>query len=437
MGRIKRRYDPNRIMDNLSEIHPGSWEEDPEDEDQAAHADTEKDEKGTDLSDMIGKGASENPEALDVPMLPSGRIREHILPVITQSINIAEVPPKTRFSVIKRLMQRALRIISLKQMDFNRETANAVAIWADHAEAMSEYLAHTMNHLRQQMASVEKNYAHLEARIREDGERRMRQMLHLFESQLEQKGPPPQKAEGKAPAPSESPVQSAAEDMAYVLYEDRWRGRPEDIRADQQRYLDMIVPILDELPPEKRKACDLGCGRGELVGLMKEAGIDAVGIDMNQAAIAQAHESGAPVEVGDAVAWLEKQPEASLGAITALQLVEHLSAPLLKRLIELAFSRLAHGGVAIFETLNPACFSAHRWYHMDLTHQHFIPPESLQFLCECSGFDPVDFEMIHPVAEHESLEQTGDDVMQENLRKINHLLFGCQDYYVLARKAKS
>src|ERR671928_189476 len=92
---------------------------------------------------------------------------------------------------------------------------------------------------------------------------------------------------GAAPATvAAQPAAAALPD--YFAFEARMRGRSEEIRERQRAY----VEDLREAAP----VLDVGCGRGELVGLLREAGIEARGVDADADMVAFARGEGLPVE---------------------------------------------------------------------------------------------------------------------------------------------
>ena len=168
-------------------------------------------------------------------------------------------------------------------------------------------------------------------------------------------------------------------DLAEVGFEDVFRGAEELIRARQAGY----VPMLGE--PEW--VLDIGCGRGEFLDLLREHGIRARGVDLDERLVQRSRDRGHDVVVADGVEYLGGLEPASVPAIFAAQVIEHLPLPELKRFMELSADRLAPGGVAIFETVNPHRASALKAFWTDPTHQHPLFPEVALALARFAGFD--------------------------------------------------
>src|SRR3989440_3985346 len=93
-------------------------------------------------------------------------------------------------------------------------------------------------------------------------------------------------------APATVPAQPAAAALPdYFAFESRMRGRSDEIRERQRAYVD---DFRDAAP-----VVDLGCGRGELVGLLREAGGEASGGDPDADMVAFAQGGGPPGEQAD------------------------------------------------------------------------------------------------------------------------------------------
>jgi len=96
---------------------------------------------------------------------------------------------------------------------------------------------------------------------------------------------------------------------------------------------------------------------------------------------------GHAVALGDANEYLRECEPGALGAIVALEVVEHLPYESLMEFLKLAHSRLREDGLLLFETVNPHAVHAMKAFWVDPTHQHPIFPEVALELCRVSGFD--------------------------------------------------
>ena len=205
----------------------------------------------------------------------------------------------------------------------------------------------------------------------------------------------------RAPNPQSTPnpesrIPNPAE-IAYVAFEDRFRGSADEIREKLRAYLPLFTGRTDVV--------DLGCGRGEFLDLLKQAGVPARGVDVNREMAADARERGLDVVEGDALAYLSSRPEASLGGLFAAQVVEHLEPSYLIRLLATGFQKVRPGSPIVLETINPACWLAFfSSYLRDFTHVRPIHPETLQYLLQASGFERVTIRYSAPVPEHTKMQ---------------------------------
>ncbi|MGZ8702669.1 MAG: class I SAM-dependent methyltransferase [Gaiellaceae bacterium] len=256
---------------------------------------------------------------------------------------------------------------------------------------------------------------------REQAERLVRELEERL-ARLERRGPGP----GGAPAPVTVAAQPAAASVPdYFAFESRMRGSVDSIRDRQRLYVDVLrdaAPVLDA-----------GCGRGELLGLLRDAGIEARGIDADSDMVAYARGDGLDVEQADLVEYLQRADDGSLGAIFMGQVVEHLPAPTLVQTFQLAAAKLRPGGVLVAETINPLSPIALRNYFADLTHAQPLVPETLELLARQSGFAETEIRFLNEPAER--LTEPDDPVIAANVRRLNDLLFAPLDYALVARTA--
>jgi SAM-dependent methyltransferase len=170
----------------------------------------------------------------------------------------------------------------------------------------------------------------------------------------------------------------AGED-AYAAFEDVFRGPEERVRELQRPYLAIIgdrAPVLD-----------VGCGRGELLDLLAERGVEARGVDADAGMVARCRAKGHEhVEHGDGLALLESLDEGTLGTVFSAQVVEHLADGGLERLVAGARRALRPGGRLVAETVNPHAPAALHGFWLDPTHRRPIFPETLLTLVRLAGF---------------------------------------------------
>jgi SAM-dependent methyltransferase len=230
-----------------------------------------------------------------------------------------------------------------------------------------------------------------------------------------------------APAPASAAEVVPAEQLVfpdYFAYESRMRGATAIVREKQSGYSEDFrgaAPVLD-----------LGCGRGEFLSLLRDAGIEAKGVDVDADMVAYARGEGLEVEHADAVAYLDGLAEGSLGGIFAAQLLEHLPAATVVRLLELAAAKLRPGGLLVAETINPLSPLALRNYFADLTHAQPLVPETLELLARQAGFSSVEIRFLNEP--EEKLAEPDDPTIAANVRRLNELLFGPLDYAIVARR---
>jgi SAM-dependent methyltransferase len=241
-------------------------------------------------------------------------------------------------------------------------------------------------------------------------------------------------AAAEAPASAANGAAGAVSSMLSMDYESfEGRFRPEDaVRDHQRRYVDILAG--------RRRVVDVGCGRGELVEMLNEAGVDAYGVELDPDFVARAAERGVPVRQGDGIAHVAELAAGSVDGVVASHVVEHLEPQEVLRLVAAAHNALAPDGVLILETPNPESLVAGSInFHRDLTHRRPIHPDTLAFICRSAGFREVDILRLSPVPDAERLPPPpGSGPEAEHLAhvldRLNAIMFGYQDYAVVARR---
>jgi len=230
----------------------------------------------------------------------------------------------------------------------------------------------------------------------------------------------------------ESPFSGSVDSVTYVQFEDRFRGSQHEIRTRVEDYLPILAGTSDVV--------DIGCGRGELLTLLKDHHIAARGVDANHAMVELCRSRGLNVEQGDALSYLQRQADGSVGGLTAIQVVEHFAPAYLVSFLETAFHKMRPGAPILLETINPACWMAFfETYLRDLTHRQPLHPDTLSHLIQSCGFTSVDVKFRAPVADSDRLDKvplSSDlaDAINDHADKLNRLLFSSMDYVVVARR---
>ncbi len=328
------------------------------------------------------------------------------------------IPSAVRLSRAKRFLLRALRFLWRDQASFNALMLEAISNLADLLEAHRNARETRFGQFKEELERIEAQLLRLTERAIPEWERRSAiqdARLAILEAGPRSGTTPSASREAGAHAPPPLPA------GVYSLFEERFRGSPHDITEKQRSY----VPLLRGLPGP---VLDIGCGRGELLRLLAQESIPASGVEFNPIAATTCREEGLSVEEGDGIAVLSGKADGSLGGIVALQVVEHWRAEAIFAFLREARRKLAPGGLLIAETVNTDSLSSLKAFFLDPSHVQPVPADALRFLAQAAGFTDTRIEYRAPLPEEERLEENS-----ENDTKLNRLLFGPQDYALIAR----
>jgi len=224
----------------------------------------------------------------------------------------------------------------------------------------------------------------------------------------------------------------------YVSFEDRYRGNSEEIKRRLTVYVDYFRGC--------SKVLEIGCGRGEFLELLRENGIGAFGVDMNDSMVEICLKKGLNVKWDNAISYLRSLKDGYLDGIFSAHLIEHLRPSDLIELILLGHAKLRSGAHFIAETPNPlSVATSTQTFCLDPSHVKLIHPETIRFLLESNGFGKIEYRFLQPWPEEMKLSplETSSisdpavirllEGLNQNFAKLNDLLFGCQDYAVIAK----
>jgi SAM-dependent methyltransferase len=236
-------------------------------------------------------------------------------------------------------------------------------------------------------------------------------------------------------APIARAAAQAASDSIYAAFENRFRGDSAEVR---ERLAGYVGRLRDHAP-----VVDVGCGRGELLQLLRDGDVAALGVDGNARFVQECRARGLEVAEGDLLDFLEALAPSSQGAVVGIQVAEHLPPPALQRLLQGAHRALRPGGLLLLETVNPrSVVGLLEVYNRDLTHEKPLHPDTLSFLAAAAGFTEVAVEMRAPVEPAARLQPIPTDglpaasarALNENVERLNGLLYGPQEYVLIATR---
>ena len=159
--------------------------------------------------------------------------------------------------------------------------------------------------------------------------------------------------------------------------------------------------ISDHFPPGREaRILEIGCGHGALLHFAREAGYaNIAGVDGSAAQVEAAKRLGIPgVRHGELLATLKTEPAASLDAVIAYDVIEHLTKDELLDLTDEVHRTLKPGGRWIIHAPNGLSPFAGVMRYGDLTHEQAFTPESLTQLFLACGFREASFYEDPPAA---------------------------------------
>jgi len=320
--------------------------------------------------------------------------------------------------VHNRLTSAPLRGLRRKWRSLmDRAVASRTAELNQHVAALDQRVDERVEELNQQVAALRQCVAALQRRVyvaieRLGQEERAREALAVRTDQqvveLQQYGNEVERRiNAVAQAQAEHLERHSAEpygiaEAGIVVEQVEGIGRAlggSDLRSSNDQYADFLAVfrgpyerVQELLRPYgalligQGPLLDIGCGRGELLEIAEQAGIEARGVDLDEELIRQAKARGRKAEVGDGITTLREAAEHSLGSISAIHVIEHLSVEDLEAFFAGALHALWPDGLLLVETVNPHEVSAASTFWIDPTHRGPIFPEVSLALALSAGF---------------------------------------------------
>lgn len=284
----------------------------------------------------------------------------------------------------------------------------------------------------------------LEARVTSQGEQlqMMDSVTKGLERILATLGAAREESSQSLPKPDEEVAanreNTKIKDYRYVLLENRYRGSEEQISKRLSVYLEYFVG-------EESPVLEIGSGRGEFLELLREKNVPSYGLEIDPAMQELCLKKDLDVRLEDGVQHLNACTDSSLGGLIAVQVVEHLDVKTLESLLQLAAKKVRSGGTIIFETINTKSLLALcQNYFRDPTHAQPLHPQTMAFMAEMAGLKVKEIRELSPYPAEATLQgipirdymspsaRETAELINHNFTTLNSILFGFQDYSVVA-----
>lgn len=337
------------------------------------------------------------------------------------------------FSLSKELQKFVLKlygflfkkqqVVNFSLIQAQRESTNLNRELFDRVFAQLIDLQSQVKELNERLNAIDERYTKNDSYVKNELTQQKRS-LSLFLEEAQQRSP---ESLNQGQLQTVLNEEQHLLDAFYTAFENQFRGEREDIFNRLKVYL----PLLEEakVGTSEFPILDVGCGRGEWLELLGEAGYTVTGLDHNRVMVDYCRSREFEVVEGDVISHLRTLPDLSLGAVTGFHIIEHLPFPVLIRFFNEVVRVLKPGGLAIFETPNPknivvgACN-----FYADPTHKNPLFPDTIQFIIESQGLSKVKIVYLHPV------EGSPFDQEDASWQLLHNWFFCARDYAVVGYK---
>jgi len=345
-------------------------------------------------------------------------------------------------SLLRKLFRRVLAPDAERQRNFNLVVLDLIADLRNDIEAVRRDLHGDIETVQRDIRAADEGLASEITKIRElipIAAKRNDALIAALDQKIETLavrirdavnpavGPSP--GASRHPLPAERGEGQRNDDVLYRRLEDALRGSEAHVRADVASYV--------RLAADHQPVLDVGCGRGEFLAACRESGINARGVDTNERSVADLQARGFDVVLAGVPECFASIDKASLGAIVAMHVVEHLPVEALFALFRESARTLRDGGLLMIETPNAESLvvSASDFWR-DPTHLAPRHAAALTVLAREHGFAVDEVRAVHELPEGTRIPILPSDApeLQRVVHAINDRLFAHQDLRLILRR---
>ena len=167
---------------------------------------------------------------------------------------------------------------------------------------------------------------------------------------------------------------------SYLSFENEFRGSEADIKTRQKYYLSYF---------NDDNTLDIGCGRGEFLELLREKGVRAIGLELDEQMYHYCTSKGLDVKKMDALCYLASVPDATIGGVFMAQVIEHIEPSQVPVFLQMIYGKLGFGKYLVIETVNLLNVSAFMNFYVDPTHIRPVHPLYLEYLLKACGYRDI------------------------------------------------
>jgi SAM-dependent methyltransferase len=331
----------------------------------------------------------------------------------------------------RKLVTPMLEPLIERQRNFNLVSLDLLRDARAHAEALAQGLRGDLDEIQQELAAADANVAGDVSKIGAAipvAVQRNDALFAALDQKIEALAVRFRDLTNATVEQGSGSVQRR-EDFLYRRLEDGLRGSDAEVSEALKPYA--------ELAGSHAPLVDIGCGRGELLALCREANVEARGFDTNERSVADLRARGFTATVAGVPGCFDGEADGSIGSVAAIHVVEHLDVPTLVALFRESHRVLRQGGLLMIETPNAeslAMTGSDFW--RDPTHLAPRHPAALTLLAREHGFAIEEIRAVHPYPDDAHFRSGADDSagVQQLVDSLNRRFFAGQDLRLILSK---